>query len=188
MDPTVFERVVEVDLLGVWRTIHPALEHIIDSQGHILINASVYAFVNGTINAPYAASKAAVEQLGRALRTELRLHGASAGVLYPGWVDTEIVRSAFGGDPIATQLRQYGFKGPLGRPIGPERVAASVVHGIERRAAQIIVPRRWAAFSVLRGILNPMIDATLDRDQKFARLLNDLEAERQRAPAPPPTV
>jgi hypothetical protein len=52
------------------------------------------------------------------------------------------------------------------------------------RITRIIVPRRWAAFSVLRGIPNPMIDATLDRDQKFIRLLNDLEAGREGNAAP----
>ena len=41
---------------------------------------------------PYAVSKAGVEQLGRALRTELAIHGATAGVLYPGWVHTPIAR------------------------------------------------------------------------------------------------
>jgi NAD(P)-dependent dehydrogenase (short-subunit alcohol dehydrogenase family) len=63
MDPAVFERVIEVDLLGVWRTIRPALEHIVENQGHVLITASVAAFNNGAVNAPYAAC----------LRVELRL-------------------------------------------------------------------------------------------------------------------
>jgi NAD(P)-dependent dehydrogenase (short-subunit alcohol dehydrogenase family) len=179
MDPHTFERVVAVDLLGVWHTIQPALDHVIDNQGHILINASIYAFTNGAITAPYAASKAALEQLGRALRAELRPHGATAGVLYPGLVATDIQRPYFGGDPVATELRRYGFKGPLGRLISADRLAAAVVPGIERRDARIIFPRRWIAFSVLRGIVNPVIDARLDRDQTFVRLLNQLETERQ---------
>lgn len=87
-DLDAYERVINVDLHGVIRTIKPALPEIIANQAHVLITASVYAFVNGVANSAYAASKAAVEMLGRSLRLELAPHGASAGVLYPGWVAT----------------------------------------------------------------------------------------------------
>ena len=43
----------------------------------------------------YGASKAAVEGLGRPLRTELAPFGASASVAYFSWVDTDMVRDAF---------------------------------------------------------------------------------------------
>jgi len=75
-DPAMFEKIVEVDLLGVWRTIQPALTQIVANHGHILITGSIYSFLNGMVNGPYAASKAGVEQLGRALRSELAMHGA----------------------------------------------------------------------------------------------------------------
>ncbi len=68
IDEAVFERVVEVDLLGVWRTVRAALPQVVARRGHVLITSSIYAFANGMVNAPYAVSKAAVEQLGRALR------------------------------------------------------------------------------------------------------------------------
>lgn len=180
-DPAMFQQIVEVDLLGVWRTVQPALEHVISNKGHILLTSSVYAYMNGTVNAPYAASKAAVEQLGRALRTELSIHGASAGVLYPGWVATGIATDAFGGDPIVTALNKHSFKGPFGKPIEPERIAAGVVPAIERRAARVTIPRRWIPVSLLRGIVNPMIDAASERDRTIARLVNTLEDHRSRA-------
>jgi NAD(P)-dependent dehydrogenase (short-subunit alcohol dehydrogenase family) len=53
-----YERVIEVDLLGVVRTIKPALPEVIANQGYVLITASIYAFVNGVINSAYAVSKA----------------------------------------------------------------------------------------------------------------------------------
>jgi hypothetical protein len=43
-----------------------ALPHVIAARWHVLVTASVYAYVNGMANAPYAVSKAGVEQLGRA--------------------------------------------------------------------------------------------------------------------------
>jgi NAD(P)-dependent dehydrogenase (short-subunit alcohol dehydrogenase family) len=86
IDEASFERVVEVNLLGVWRTVRAALPQIVARRGHVLVTASVYAFANGAANASYAMAKAGVEQLGRALRLELAARGATAGVLYPGWV------------------------------------------------------------------------------------------------------
>src|SRR5918998_1238627 len=38
-----FERVIEIDLLGVWRTVHAALPHVVERRGHIVVIASVYA-------------------------------------------------------------------------------------------------------------------------------------------------
>jgi NAD(P)-dependent dehydrogenase (short-subunit alcohol dehydrogenase family) len=93
-----FEKVIGVNLVGVWNTIRAALPHVLESRGHVVLTASIYAYINGMLNAPYAASKGGVEQLGRALRAELAPHGATAGILYPGWVKTPIADVAFGGD------------------------------------------------------------------------------------------
>ena len=87
-----FERVIEVNLLGVYRTIHAGLDQIVARQGQAVLVSSVYAFMNGILLSPYAVAKAGVEQLGRALRLELASHGASATVAYFGFVDTEMVR------------------------------------------------------------------------------------------------
>jgi short-subunit dehydrogenase len=135
----------------------------------------IYAFANGMVNAPYAASKAAVEQLGRALRAELAGRGATAGVLYPGWVATPIAAAAFGEDPLATRLVELAFPGPLRRPILPEKVAAAAVRGIERRARSTIVPARWAPLSALRGLVNPLIDRDLERRPEFRDLVRKME-------------
>ena len=91
VDEDVFERVVEIDLLGVYRTVRAGLPQIADRGGHVVVVASIYAFVNGVSAASYAISKAGVEQLGRALRAELSLHRASASVAYFGFIDTTVV-------------------------------------------------------------------------------------------------
>jgi NAD(P)-dependent dehydrogenase (short-subunit alcohol dehydrogenase family) len=105
VDPDAFERTVEVDLLGVWRTVRPALPQVIERRGHLVVVASVYAFMNGVMATPYAVSKAGVEQLGRALRAELSVHGASASVAYFGFIDTQMVRDAFT-DPAAARAEE----------------------------------------------------------------------------------
>ncbi|PRY57142.1 short-subunit dehydrogenase [Knoellia remsis] len=170
-----FERIVEIDLLGVWRTVRAALPAVVEAGGHVVITASIYAFVNGMVNAPYAASKAAVESLGRSLRAELAGTGATAGVVYPGWVQTPIIDASFD-DPTAGQQLRLAFPGPLLRPVTPERLADAIVDGIERRAPRTICPRRWVPVSLGRGVVNVVTDAVLDRHRRMQSLTREIDA------------
>jgi NAD(P)-dependent dehydrogenase (short-subunit alcohol dehydrogenase family) len=178
IDEAAFERIVEVDLLGVWRTVRAALPQVTAAGGHVVLTASTYAFANGVANAPYAASKAAVESFGRSLRAELAGTGSTAGVLYPGWIETPIVRTSRHDDPIAARLTSIGFPGPFGRLATPEALAEAAVRGIERRAARTIHPPVWIAWSALRGLVNPVLDAGIDRHRTVQRLIRRLEAAR----------
>jgi len=170
-----FERVVDVDLMGVYRTVDAALPEIVRRRGHIVVVSSIYAFINGVGNVPYAMSKAGVEQLGRALRIELAAHGASASVAYFGWIDTEMVKRAVDGDPLASQMLAT-FPAPLRKRIQPSAAGEAIVSGIERRQARIIRPRRWTILSVLRGIVNPLSDLQLERDQRTQALVREIDA------------
>jgi NAD(P)-dependent dehydrogenase (short-subunit alcohol dehydrogenase family) len=171
VDIDAFERVIEVDLLGVWRTVRPAIPHVIARGGQVIVVASVYAFTNGVAASPYAIAKAGVEQLGRALRVELAPYGASASVAYFGFIDTDMVRDSFA-DPIAVALNER-LPGFMLRRLPPATAAEAIVAGIETRAPRIIRPRWWIPLSMLRGCLNPLLDRWMERD---ARLREPLAA------------
>jgi NAD(P)-dependent dehydrogenase (short-subunit alcohol dehydrogenase family) len=47
-----FERVLDVNLMGVYRTVDAALPEIIRRQGHVVVISSVYAFMNGVGEVP----------------------------------------------------------------------------------------------------------------------------------------
>jgi NAD(P)-dependent dehydrogenase (short-subunit alcohol dehydrogenase family) len=173
--PETFERVLDVNLMGVCRTVDAALGQIVSRAGHVVVVSSVYAFTNGIGAVPYAMSKAAVEQFGRALRAELVQHGASASVAYFGFIDTEMVHRAIDADPLAGEMLAT-FPAPLRKRIQPQAAGEAIVRGIERRQPRIIRPRRWVAMSVLRGILNPLSDAQLERDERTQQSLRALDA------------
>jgi NAD(P)-dependent dehydrogenase (short-subunit alcohol dehydrogenase family) len=173
VDSDAYERVIEIDLLGVWRTVRPALPQIVERRGHAVLVASVYAFLNGAMATPYAVSKAGVEQLGRALRAELAIHGASASVAYFGFIDTAMVRDAFE-DPVARRIED-ALPSFMVRRLAPSVAGEAIVDGIERRVPRIIRPRWWRIGSVLRGVLNPIADARMERDQRLLDALRDGE-------------
>ena len=58
----------------------------------------------------------------------------------------------------------------------PSKAGGAIVDGIERRAPRIIRPRYWAVFSTLRGIINPIFDRMLERDQNVIDAVREGEA------------
>ena len=169
-----WERVFEVDMLGVWRTVRAALPQIVERRGHVVVTSSVYAFVNGVLNTPYAAAKSGVESLGRSLRTELLPLGASASVAYFGFVDTKLVQDAF--ERPHTDRMLDIFPAFLVKRITPDEAGAAVVRGIEERAPRIFAPKWWRYVSALRGILNPVLDRRMERHAAAIAAVREVEA------------
>jgi NAD(P)-dependent dehydrogenase (short-subunit alcohol dehydrogenase family) len=165
VDPKDFDRVLAVNLNGVVYTVRQALPQVIERRGHVLVIASVYAFMNGAMQTSYAMSKAAVEQYGRALRVELARHGASAGVGYFGFVDTAMVQGARR-DPVADLLEGRAPR-LLRKQITPAEAGEALAEGITRRAARTIRPRRWQIWFRFRGLINPRLDELMRRDDRL---------------------
>jgi NAD(P)-dependent dehydrogenase (short-subunit alcohol dehydrogenase family) len=174
MNGEAFDRVLAVNLGGVYNTVITALPQIAARRGHIVVTSSVYAFLNGLGTAPYAMAKAGVEQLGRALRVELAPHGASASVAYFGFIDTEMVHRAIDDDPLAEQMKGV-LPRVLRKRLSPAQAGEAVARGIEKRAPRIIAPKRWAAFSVLRGVVNPLFDDYMLKDEDTQAIVRSLD-------------
>lgn len=180
IDPAAFERVVEVNLLGVWRTVRAVLPHVTDArEGHLALVSSIYAFTNGACVAPYACAKAGVEQLGRALRVELAGHGVGVSVAYFGFVDTEMVRQGFDEDDLGKRMKAMA-PSRLRKPISPDHAGESIAAGIERRAPRIIEPRQWRPLSVLRGIAGPLADRKMARHGGVQALVRQADVPGRR--------
>jgi NAD(P)-dependent dehydrogenase (short-subunit alcohol dehydrogenase family) len=171
-----WERVVEVNLFGVWHTLRAALPQVSERKGHVVVVASVAAFANGMLGSSYMVSKAAAEQIGRALRTELTPFGAGASVAYFGWVDTRMVQDTFD-RPGAGVLEEIAPDFLMKR-ITPEEAGAAVVKGIEERAPRIFAPRWWRYLSALRGLLNPLLDRRSERDPRIAAAIREAESRQ----------
>jgi NAD(P)-dependent dehydrogenase (short-subunit alcohol dehydrogenase family) len=175
MSGEAFDRVLAVNLGGVYNTVITAMPQIAARRGHIVVTSSIYAFVNGLGAAPYAMAKAGVEQLGRALRAELVPHGAGASVAYFGFIDTEMVHLAIDADPLADRMKEQLPK-LLRKRLTPAQAGEAIARGVEKRAPRIIAPKRWALFSALRGIINPLLDDYMLRDAETQAIVRELDA------------
>lgn len=170
-----FDRVFDVNAGGVVRTVEAALPEIVRRRGQVVVVASVYAFLTGVGAIPYAMSKAAVEQLGRALRVELAQHGASATTCYFGLIDTEMVHRGIDDDPLSDEVMRQ-LPGPLAKRLTPDQAGEAVARGIERRAPRVIVPPVWRVLFVLRGILGPLLDRHMERAAAVQALAEQMDA------------
>lgn len=178
MDAGLFERTLEVDLQGVWRTVSPALEQIAARRGQVVVISSVYAFANGMVASPYAVAKAGVEALGRALRVELAIHGAGATVAHFGFVDTVMVQEGFDEDPQGAELLDV-LPAFMTRRLTPVQAAEALVAGIEKRAPRVIAPSWWRVPYFLRGLFGPAMDWVSTKDRRVVQVLKDVEARDQ---------
>lgn len=175
MDLADYDRVVAINQTGVLNTVQPALDAVIAGRGHVVVVASCAAFSPGIGGVAYMSSKAAAEQIGRALKLELAPHGASAGVAYFGFVDTPLATATLDDDPLGRDLDEL-LGWPLNHRISADDAAESIAHGIAHRSGATIAPARWLPYSLFRGVLNAGADLVLARDKRVHAMIRDLEA------------
>lgn len=94
-----FARVIEVNLAGVANMVRHFVPAMIEAdRGGVIVNfSSGWGRSTSPEVAPYCATKWGVEGLTSALAQELP-HGLAAVALNPGVIDTDMLRSCFGGD------------------------------------------------------------------------------------------
>ncbi|MBE1496026.1 NAD(P)-dependent dehydrogenase (short-subunit alcohol dehydrogenase family) [Amycolatopsis lexingtonensis] len=175
IDPAEFQRVLDVNVTGAFTTVRAAADAVIARRGHVLVVSSVAAFVPGPGGAAYMISKAAVEQLGRALRLELAPHGVTAGIAYFGVVDTQLARTTLDDDPLGRELEKR-LPPPLRRRLTAAQAAGVLADAIERRAGRTLAPAVWQPWALLRGLVNVVTDAYLTRDRHVQAFVRDLES------------
>jgi NAD(P)-dependent dehydrogenase (short-subunit alcohol dehydrogenase family) len=184
IDPGAFEKVIEVDLLCVWRTVRVCLPHLIAARGYCLIVSSMAAVVHIPGNAPYNAAKAGVEAFGNTLRAEMKHFGVQVGVAHPTWISTDMVNSA-DEHPVFGPLRA-SMPGPLGRTHPLSVAVDAFVSGIARRARTIHIPANLLLTKLIRALLPPIVESASRRllPKADAAALADVKQRGAAASAP----
>jgi NAD(P)-dependent dehydrogenase (short-subunit alcohol dehydrogenase family) len=155
-DPEVFERTVEVNLLGVYYTLRAAGPHIAHAGGYALAISSLAAAVHPPLLGAYCATKAGVEALANSLRIELASSGARVGVAYFAELDTDMVRQGFGTEAA----RRMSEIGPRRRAVTPlETGIDAIERGIARRSRRVVAPRWVAAVLPMRMLAQRVVEA-----------------------------
>ena len=158
----------EVNVTGVFNTLHPALEVMSGRHPYPVRNAQV-AIVSsimgyaGLARSPaYCASKAAIKHYGEALRGTFRAMGIGVSVICPGYIQTPLIAAS-------------NFKPFM---IPADRSADIIARGLARNKARITFP--WQMMLIARLCINlpAFIVDRINQPWGVPRL-EDNQAERQ---------
>lgn len=153
MDEASFDRVVAINLNGVFRTLKYATPHLERTRGHVMVVASALSFLPLAGMASYGASKAGVEMLTLAYRQEVAHLGVTVGVVHPSWIDTDLVRGADADLPSFMEMRsRLPYPGNVTTSV--DQAAAAIVDALARRSSRVYVPQAVVITNFAKGLLN----------------------------------
>jgi short-subunit dehydrogenase len=163
------EWIMNINFWGVVHGTRAFLPHLIAcGDGQLANVSSVFGLIAAPKDAAYNASKFAVRGFTESLRQELRIDRAPVTVssIHPGGIKTAIARTArlSGGDSAA--VHQLFDRMAI---TTPERAARTIVSGMQRDRARILVgPDAWL-IAALPRLLGPHYSLAVET---AARLLN----------------
>lgn len=133
MEPDQWGKVLNVNLTGVFNCTNIFLEQLIESEYGRIINISSIVGQMGNIGqVNYAASKAGIIGMTKALARELARDNVTVNAIAPGFIETEMVAG------IPDKVKEKVLQNiPLGRFGQPEEIAEAVVYLASPKAAYI---------------------------------------------------
>lgn len=150
LDLDGFQRMLEINVLGVARTIEAVLPGMFArGRGHIVGISSVAGFRGLPWMPGYSASKAALTTYLEGLRPALKRRGVRITTVFPGFVRTALTADT-------------PFRRPLPM-LEPEHAARYVVRAILKRPRDYTFPLTTAlGMKFLRGLPNILFDLAMD--------------------------
>ncbi len=173
------ERELEINLLGVIRTDHAVLPHLVKSGGYLLNIASLAAVTHAPLMTAYAASKAGVEAFTNSLRQEMSVRGVDVGCAYFGFIDTDMVRDAFSNE--STKVMEKLMPKFVSSSVPVSEAVDALERAVLKRSDRTWAPRYVGGALASRGLLQPITEKRVKGSGTLKKALKLAEAEVARA-------
>jgi NAD(P)-dependent dehydrogenase (short-subunit alcohol dehydrogenase family) len=115
-DLSVFEHVLDVNLVGTMRVCTAARGHLARTRGCIVNIASMLSFFGGARVPAYSASKGGVAQLTKSLALAWAAEGIRVNAVAPGWIATALTEAIQQDQARSDQLMSRTALNRWGRP------------------------------------------------------------------------
>ena len=151
------ERIIDVDFWGVVNGTKAFLPHVIASgDGHIVNISSVFGLIAVPGQSAYNAAKFAVRGFTEALRQEMLVakHPVKVTCVHPGGIKTAVARNATVADDQDVQSFAEFFDKRLALHT-PEMAARTIITGVAKGRARVVVGWEAKALDVLARIIGP---------------------------------
>ncbi|MFB9276349.1 SDR family NAD(P)-dependent oxidoreductase [Cohnella cellulosilytica] len=126
-DDASFAKVLSTHVQGGFALARETAKRMVPrGTGSILFVGSMAAIMGIPQVVAYSAAKTAVAGMARALASELSPHGIRVNTIVPGWIESEMTRKAFEGDP--ERARKILSRTPAGRLGTSEDIGQAVVY------------------------------------------------------------
>lgn len=148
-DFSVYERIVEVDLLAPIALTQALLRHLLDrGAGQIIMISSVAGKAGIPMRTAYCAAKHGLIGYADALRSEVAGQGVKVLVVAPGSVRTNVSRNALNADGSARGASDAA----IDNGIDPDRVAEIIWDAVAEGKREIVIAEGMeASIPVLRA-------------------------------------
>jgi NAD(P)-dependent dehydrogenase (short-subunit alcohol dehydrogenase family) len=154
-----------------------------EPRAHIVNLSSVFGLIAPAGQVPYAASKFAVRGFTEALRHELEGSNVTVSCVHPGGIRTPIARHSRLGSGASAAKREENIARleRLART-PPEKAAAVILRGVERRSPRILIGVDAYQIDVLQRLRPASYWKTM------ARMLEDRRATEEKSKASAATL
>ncbi|MFN8070355.1 MAG: SDR family NAD(P)-dependent oxidoreductase [Mycobacterium sp.] len=167
LEPASFERVIDINLNGVWRTFKAALPHVTKERGYLLAISSMAAFIHSPLQGSYTASKAGVWAMCDSIRLELRSSGVGVGSAHPTFFKTPLMDHVHK-DPAGHELWGGNAKG-IWKMVPLQLVVGEIANGIERRSDKIVAPKNLMLTANAPGLFRRIVERIGFRDSSIQK-------------------
>jgi NAD(P)-dependent dehydrogenase (short-subunit alcohol dehydrogenase family) len=118
MDPEVFFKTIDVNLMGAYHCTHLAAQKMIGAGngGRIIFITSLAENVTGPMQVDYGASKGGMRMLMVGFATRLGQHGITCNAIAPGMILTELTRWHWEEPGPAEEIKKRVPMGRIGTP------------------------------------------------------------------------
>jgi NAD(P)-dependent dehydrogenase (short-subunit alcohol dehydrogenase family) len=157
LDPEVFRRVLDVNLVGAWLTLRAGIPLVRPRAGYLLAVSSIGAHLHSPLQSHYVASKAGLAAAVDAIRVEVRSDGIDVGAAFPNFVASDMMTES-----LADRAGHRLWADKTTNMLAVDTVADALIAGIERRSSRLPVPATLWPIIAVPALVQSLIDANYD--------------------------
>jgi 3-dehydrosphinganine reductase len=165
LDPTLFRQMMDVNYFGTVNAVRAVAPSMIERRRGSIVGVSSAAGLVGVFGyTAYAPTKFAVRGFFESLRGELKPYGIHVGCSFPPDTDTPQLADENRYKPKETKAISGTIK-----PLSAERVAQSIIDGIEKERFAIVPDVQTRGLAKIAGLAPTVVSGVMDRQVRKAQ-------------------